>query len=261
MTVDKKMAVGETVSEALEQIANELNLDITELDFSVGAEQFISDQGVKIGLREMEVVAWKRVVKEGMNELKAWLDKTFELLNLEASVTVREANGMLHFSIQSEQGGQIIGRRGTTLKSIEQLMQEYASKMEYDWKFALHVDGGEEKSERRPRERERGDRDSRDSRGRGDRRGRDKSDAPNKRDDDALKRLAQRLASKVLEEGEPLVIEKDLNGYQRRIVHMTIKEFAGVASESFDQDGERKIRLVVDGSNAEEGSFDSNSED
>ena len=52
------------------------------------------------------------------------------------------------------------------------------------------------------------------------------------------------LADRVLESGEALVVEKELNGYQRRIVHMTIKDFKGVNSESFDADGVRKIRLI-----------------
>ena len=112
-------------------------------------------------------------------------------------------------------------------------MNEYSSKEGYEWVYALHVDGGEKRERRRDRDDSRGrDRD----RKRGDRR--------DKRDDEGLKRLAKKLANRVLDNGEPLTIEKELNGYQRRIVHMTIKEFNGVNSESFDDNGDRKIRLV-----------------
>ena len=41
------------------------------------------------------------------------------------------------------------------------------------------------------------------------------------------------------------MIEKELNGYQRRIVHMVIKDFDGVDSESFNEGEQRKIRLVL----------------
>jgi predicted RNA-binding protein Jag len=167
--------------------------------------------------------------------MRNWLLRTFEVLDIVATVSVRENNGVLHCYIESEQGGQIIGRRGSTLRSIEKLMIEASTKSGYDWTFSLHVEGGEDKRERRDR------RDNRDNRN--DRNRRDRSDRGN-RDDEGLKRLAKKLASKVLGSSEALIIEKDLNGYQRRIVHMVIKDFSGVDSESFDAEGVRKIRLV-----------------
>ena len=141
----------------------------------------------------------------------------------------------------------LVAGRGATLKSIEKLMNEYSSKEGYEWAYALHVDGGEKRERRRDRDDSRGrDRD----RKRGDRR--------EKRDDEGLKRLAKKLASRVFDSGEPLIIEKEFNGYQRRIVHMTIKEFTGVNSESFDDNGARKIRLVK--ADTEEESSSSSSE-
>jgi predicted RNA-binding protein Jag len=235
MTVEKRTAVGETVIEALEKISNDLNIPVGELDFAVDSEQFISDKGHRIGLREFEISGWKKVVKEGVQEMRNWLLRTFEVLDIVATVSVRENNGVLHCYIESEQGGQIIGRRGSTLRSIEKLMIEASTKSGYDWTFSLHVEGGEDKRERRDR------RDNRDNRN--DRNRRDRSDRGN-RDDEGLKRLAKKLASKVLGSSEALIIEKDLNGYQRRIVHMVIKDFSGVDSESFDAEGVRKIRLV-----------------
>lgn len=243
MTVEKRTAVGETVFEALEKISNDLNIPVGELDFAVDSEQFISDKGHRIGLREFEISGWKKVVKEGVQEMRNWLLRTFEVLDIVATVSVRENNGVLHCYIESEQGGQIIGRRGSTLRSIEKLMIEASTKSGYDWTFSLHVEGGEDKRERRDR------RDNRDNRN--DRNRRDRSDRGN-RDDEGLKRLAKKLASKVLDSSEALIIEKDLNGYQRRIVHMVIKDFSGVDSESFDADGVRKIRLVPSSASSKE---------
>ena len=234
MTVEKRAATAETVLEALEQIATDLGLEVAELDYHIGSEQFLNENGQKIGRKDVEVTAWKKEFKPGIQEMQAWLTTTIEVLGLEAAVSVRENGNTLHFTIKSEEGGRIIGHRGSTLKSIEKLMNEYSSKEGYEWAYALHVDGGEKRERRRDRDDSRGrDRD----RKRGDRR-------DNKRDDEGLKRLAKKLASRVLDNGEPLIIEKELNGYQRRIVHMTIKEFNGVNSESFDDNGDRKIRLV-----------------
>ena len=52
------------------------------------------------------------------------------------------------FSIESEQGGQIIGRKGSTLRNIQALMEETSTKAGYDWTFSLQVAGGEEKRRR-----------------------------------------------------------------------------------------------------------------
>ena len=263
MTVEKRSAVAETISGALAQIATELELDITELDYNIDSAQFLDENGHRTSRRDVEVTGWKKVLKPGINEMQSWLSTTIEALGLEATVTVRESHNTLHFTIASEQGGQIIGRRGATLKSIEKLMNTYSVKVGYEWKYALHVDGGEERSERRgDRDDSRG-RNRNDSRGdrrndrndRNDRRGDRRNDRndrndrrgdrrDNKRDEEGLKRLSKMLGNRVLESGEPLIVEKELNGYQRRIIHMAIKDFKGVKSESFDADGVRKIRLV-----------------
>ena len=233
MTDEKRAATAETVLEALTQIATDLGLEVAELDYNIDSEQFLNENGQKIGRRDVEVTAWKKQFKPGIQEMQGWLTTTIEVLGLEAQVSVRENGNTLHFTIKSEEGGRIIGHRGATLKSIEKLMNEYSSKEGYEWAYALHVDGGEKRERRRDRDDSRGrDRD----RKRGDRR--------EKRDDEGLKRLAKKLASRVFDSGEPLIIEKEFNGYQRRIVHMTIKEFTGVNSESFDDNGARKIRLV-----------------
>ena len=269
MTVEKRSAIADTISGALAQIATELELDITELDYEIDSAQFLDENGHRTSRRDVEVTGWKKVVKPGINEMQSWLSTTIEALGLEATVTVRESRNTLHFTITSEQGGQIIGRRGATLKSIEKLMNTYSAKVGYEWKYALHVDGGEERSERR---RDRDDsRDSR-SRNRNDRRGDRRNDRndrndrrgdrrDNKRDEEGLKRLSKMLANRVLESGEPLVVEKELNGYQRRIVHMTIKDFKGVNSESFDAEGVRKIRLVQAEVEESSESSESSSED
>lgn len=239
MTVEKMSAVGETVSEALEKIANEMSLSIQELDFEIDSEQFISENGQPMGLREFEVSAWKRIPKEGAAEMEAWLNNTFVMMGIEATVSARVSGNRLIFSIESEQGGQIIGRKGSTLRSIQALMEETSTKAGYDWTFSLQVAGGEERKERRSR-----NDDRRDNRRDGRRDGR-RDNRRGNRDDDNLKRLATKLANKVLETSEPIVIEKELNGYQRRIVHMVIKDFDGVDSESFNEGEQRKIRLVL----------------
>ena len=131
MTVEKRAATAETVLEALTQIATDLGLEVAELDYHIGSEQFLNENGQKIGRKDVEVTAWKKEFKPGIQEMQAWLTTNIEVLGLEAAVSVRENGNTLHFTIKSEEGGRIIGHRGSTLKSIEKLMTEYSSKEGY----------------------------------------------------------------------------------------------------------------------------------
>ena len=46
--------------------------------------------------------------------------------------------------------------------------------------------------------------------------------------------------------GDAEVIRKPLNSFERRIVHMEVAEIDGVATDTIEQDGERKIRIFAD---------------
>ena len=85
----------------------------------------------------------------------------------------------------------------------------------------------------------------------------DKSDRDRRRKDESsrrkrlgeqdiskIKRLAKKLAGQVLEQQQSVVIGKVFNNFERRIIHQTITEIEGVDTESFDDDGVRKIRLI-----------------
>ena len=60
-----------------------------------------------------------------------------------------------------------------------------------------------------------------------------------------MQQLAKKLAEKVIKESTAIVIEKELNGFQRRVVHLAIKEIEGVGSESFMDNDIKKIRLTL----------------
>jgi len=129
------------------------------------------------------------------------------------------------------------------------LLKETLTKQGLDYPVALHVAGenrgrDSKRSDRSDRGRGR-DRHSNDRRS-NDRRSNDRgSSRTDKRDEDRLKSLAKKLAHKVLKSGEAVVIEKELNGFQRRLVHVTVQNIDGVGTESF-MDGEtKKIRILL----------------
>lgn len=226
----KKSAVGASVAEALGKIASELKVNISDLDFEVTREQFFTPSGQQVGLSEIDVLAWVVQKMEGVEEMEGWLSKTLELMGFKAKVSSSDRNG-IRFFIDSEEGGRIIGRKGSTLKSIQTMMEETAKSKGFDWSFSINVQGGErkEREERRPRR-------EHDDRGRGRR--------SSRRDEEKLKNLAKKLAQRVLKDKSEIIIEKELNGFQRRVVHMAIKDIDGVESESFMDSEIKKIRLV-----------------
>ena len=99
-------------------------------------------------------------------------------------------------------------------------------------------DRGPRRDDRGPRRDDRGPR--RDDRGdRGDRPRRDDGDV------EGLKRLARKVASIVLERGEPEVIRRELNSFDRRIVHLEVLEIPGVASRSVGEGMDRRIEIYA----------------
>lgn len=229
---NKSSATGTSVAEALDKIAKELDVKRSDLDFEVQRDQFFTSDGQARGLTEMIVSGWLGVKAEGVDEMIKWLSKTLELMSFTAKVSGSDKNGV-RFTIDSEEGGRIIGRKGSTLRSIQTLMTAAAKAKGFDWEYSINVSGGEKKEER-----ERRPRRERDDRPRGPRKS-------SKRDEEKLQELAKKLAEKVIKESTAIVIEKELNGFQRRVVHLAIKEIEGVGSESFMDNDIKKIRLTL----------------
>ena len=51
--------------EALTQIATDLGLEVAELDYHIGSEQFLNENGQKIGRKDVEVTAWEERIQAG----------------------------------------------------------------------------------------------------------------------------------------------------------------------------------------------------
>jgi predicted RNA-binding protein Jag len=97
----------------------------------------------------------------------------------------------------------------------------------------------------------------RDDRGRGRDRddrghGRDRDDRG--RDDDEanaarLAKMARNIAKRVARTGEAEIVRKELNSYDRRIVHMAIADFQGAGSRSLGDGSHKQIEIYAENSN------------
>jgi len=254
MTDNQITIEGNTVGEALREAAEQLGIPVEQVDHKFDLSHFRNDSGNSVAVDTVKIICWAAdpTEKEGAFAAKAWIEGLIAKMGMEGNVTARNIKDKkATIAVDSESARFLVGRGGSTLQSI-QLMLNTAMAEEYaDWTFDIDVQGGR-REERGGRDDRRGGRDDRRGgrdRDRGGRGGRDRrgdSDRVSDRDVTELKKLARRLAESVADGGDAEIIRKPLNSFERRIVHMEIADMDGVATETVDQDGDRKVRIFAD---------------
>ncbi len=249
----KVTAEGHSLAEALENAARELGVDVALVDHELDREWFRTPEGGRTGRDTVRILAWARDPGEtaGAVAARAWVEELIEKMGLKARVrAVVDEPKVAELRVDSPDARHLVGRRGITLHAIEDLLQAAMAGSYPDWTFHLEVAGGERKDERRG-DRHEGRREGGRSEGRRERRRdgddrrrdrRDRSEGRRERGHDRLRKLARRVAEEVLEKGEPVEIRKQLNSFERRVVHLAVAEVEGVTSESV---GEGPYKQVV----------------
>jgi len=260
--VETATAEGEFVSSALKIAAEELGVDSDQLHWTLDKAHFRSDQGLVVAQDTVRIVAWKRdeTELEACNAGKAWLQEVLEGMGLKGSIKAKMQSGSkVILNVDVDQAARLIGRRGETLKGVSELLVATMADTFPGIVFHISVaDKREDRGDDRGRGRDRDDRGrgrdrddrgrgrDRDDRGRGRGRGDDRGERggrTSERDEVALQSMARKMAERVLESGEAEQVRRTLNSYNRRIVHMTIKEIEGVGSRSLGEGNDKTIEL------------------
>ena len=243
---------GETLNSALKLASEELGVSFEQVRYTFDNDHFKNSIGRGRAVDSVKIQAWVATEEEMKNvkprkqvtpekkshpvaeAAKEWLGELMSSMSIPVQIdyTVKTEEESVVLLISSEKGGRIVGRKGFSLQQFKHLLNEVMSNhdlcSEASWNFSIDVLRDE-------------------SRDRSDRRRRDDSPRRKKLGDhdvSKLKRLAKKLASQVIEQKQSVVIGKVFNNFERRIIHQTITEFEGVDTESFDDDGVRRIRLV-----------------
>ncbi|MCB9780448.1 MAG: hypothetical protein H6742_17920 [Alphaproteobacteria bacterium] len=263
-------AEGTTLGEAIRLAAAELGVEPAAVSHKFDAEHFRNRYGGATGVDTVKIFAWVRdpAEFEGGEKARAWLAALLQEMGLPGEVRVNiRADQTANLTIDSEKARFLVGRQGSTIKSIRHLLAESVGRDYPDWTYHIDITGPEDREERSDdrddrRGRDRGDRGDRRDRGdRGDRRDRgDRGDRGDRRDNkrskedaERLKALATKIAERVRDTGETEVIRKRLNSFERRVVHVAVSEIRGVQSESIEEDGEKRIAISrADGAGAGE---------
>lgn len=194
------------MEEAIQAALEELGAKRDEVEIEVldeGNRGFLGLWGSK----EARVRVIKRdVVGEKAEKAEKLLTRLLELMGVEAEVESRREGGTAYFNIKGEHLGLVIGRRGETLDSVQYLVGLAANKEGGEW-LRVIID----------------------------------AEGYRKRREETLRRLAQRLASKVRAQGRKTVLEP-MSAQDRRIIHLALQDDRRVQTYS---EGEEPYRRVV----------------
>ncbi len=195
-----------TVEEAIQQALDELGVNRKDTSIEILEEPSKGLFGF-IGTKEAKVRV--TVVHDPVETVKNFMNSILNKMNINGNVNILKEESMLNVDIQGlndSDMGIIIGKRGSTLDSIQYLLSLAANKDSEDYTRIF-------------------------------------LDAQNyrKRREETLIMLAKRMASKVKSSRRRLKLDP-MNPYERRIIHSTLQKDPDVQTHS---EGEEPYRKVI----------------
>jgi len=136
------------------------------------------------------------------------LEELLELMVVEASVTAKEDEEQIKVSIDGEDAGSLIGKKGKTLDALQFVVNKIVGRLPGEHKVVV-VD----------------------------------SEGYRERREASLVELAQRLGDKVLDE-QKVVKLNPMSPRDRRIIHLTLRDVEGLCTESEGEGEERRLLII-----------------
>ena len=142
------------------------------------------------------------------------LQQIIDLITTDATITVSELSDRIVFIIKGGNSALLIGKRGQTLEAIQYIISKIVNK-HYENRIRIHIDVEGYLESKRV----------------------------------SLIDRAVRLAEKVKRTGKPVTIGI-MNGYDRRVVHIALKEDRAITTKSIGDDFYRKLVIFPRRSNS-----------
>lgn len=157
----------------------------------------------------LEEVSEEELFEAAREDALDFLEGLIDAMEIEGDVAVAIVPGGISASIEGEESGILIGRRGQTLDAIQEILRGAVQRVaRARVRVALDVEGY--------RERRR----------------------------DALEEEARKMAERALEEGE--VELEPMPAFERKIVHDVVGEIEGVTSFSEGEEPRRRVVIARD---------------
>ncbi|NTW70988.1 MAG: protein jag [Eubacteriaceae bacterium] len=196
-------AKGKTIDEAIENALSELKATRDQVETKVLELPSNGIMGL-FGTKSAKVEVTLK--NDFMEKGKTFLDEMLKKFGVEAKCSMRLEDRNLNITIEGEDMGILIGRRGQTLDSIQYLTSLVVNKWSDEYiRVVIDTENYREKREV------------------------------------TLKDLAEKLAQRVARNREKIVLEP-MNPYERRIIHSTLQNHKSVYTYS---EGDEPFRKVV----------------
>ena len=198
-----------TVDEALANAANELNVSVDALDYTVLEEAKKGLFGIGAAPAKVQVTYAPTAIDLAVEFVKTTLNN----LHIDAVVTVSDTELGKKIDVSGEAAGMLIGHHGETLDSFQHLANLAANRTENKKnpvpKISVDIESYRAKRE------------------------------------ETLRTLARRMAAKVQKYKKSVMLEP-MNPYERRIIHAELQNFNGVNTNSIGSENNRKVVIYLD---------------
>ena len=208
---------GKTTNEAIENGLKKLGVTKKDVEIKVLEEEkksffdILAPRIVKVELilkegkkDHREVKVGEKDIEEAVNKTKDFLnDLKKELGNIEYAIEIKE--DIIYIKIEGEKAADLIGYRGETLESIQNIISAIANK-ETSARVKIIVDILNYKEKRR----------------------------------NSLEILAKKVEKTVIKSGKPYRLEP-MNAYERKIIHTALQESSEVTTNSVCEEPYRRV--------------------
>lgn len=208
---------GKTTNEAIENGLKKLGVTKKDVEIKVLEEEkksffdILAPRIVKVELilkegkkDHREVKVGEKDIEEAVNKTKDFLnDLKKELGNIEYAIEIKE--DIIYIKIEGEKAADLIGYRGETLESIQNIISAIANK-ETSARVKIVVDILNYKEKRR----------------------------------NSLEILAKKVEKTVIKSGKPYRLEP-MNAYERKIIHTALQESSEVTTNSVGEEPYRRV--------------------
>ncbi|WP_010298324.1 RNA-binding cell elongation regulator Jag/EloR [Clostridium senegalense] len=195
---------GKTTEDAVKNALSELNVTEDKVNVEVldeGSKGFLNLIGVKPAKVRVTVK------KDRAEEAKVFLRDILNSMNIKAEIKIKEQKNEMNINLIGPNMGILIGYRGETLDSLQYLVSLVVNKNHDDEYIRVILDTENYRHTRQ----------------------------------ETLKRLAEKMESKVKATGKTLKLEP-MNPYERRVIHAALQNSQHVKTYS---EGEEPRRRVV----------------
>ncbi|MBN1857199.1 MAG: protein jag [Dehalococcoidia bacterium] len=199
---------GRTVEEATRKAEDQLGLDRDEFETEIVREgkNGLLGVGAEDAIIKVRIIPVVESSKGEVGDVGVEvLSRLIELMGLDGDVSFKEESDTAVLNIEGDDLGVLIGRRGTTLSSLQHIVRLIIASRVTEWPM-LTVDVCGYKQRRRA----------------------------------ALESLAERLAEQVKVRHRPITLEP-MPADERRVVHLTLADRHDVYTESVGEDAGRKV--------------------